>query len=302
MTKEKSICAYGEILLDDYGEYSTIGGAPFNFIYHINKLYCEGHLITRVGNDEEGKGILKLLKRRSIPVELVQIDNIKPTGIVKVNLNNEKVPGFEILRDRAYDYIEYRKDADDFIENSTALLYYGTLSQRSEVSRNTLNFLRSKNVKCFYDVNLRQNFYTKEIIENSLAGADVVKMNIDELKLLNALLYNSNSINLRETADRLISQYNFDILCITMGKDGSIIFFNGSEATYKLEIENVVNTVGAGDGYSAIVAIGYLNNWSTGNIIKVANDFAGDICTIDGAVPEDDNFYDKYTGIIQNEK
>lgn len=294
----KSICAFGEVLFDDYEDYKKIGGAPFNYTYHLNKLSFDTHLVSRIGNDMDGAEIILTLKRNSIPHEFVQVDEQHKTGLVVVKLNKEKVPEFKILLDRAYDHIELDDKVLDHVLNNTSLLYYGTLAQRASASRNTLNSLLNKDIKYFYDVNIRQKFYTKEVLVSSLTAASVVKMNVDELRVLNVLLYNGERLELNDSAYKLLNDYNLDLLSITLGGDGSLLISGDDSVTYKAVAENLVNTVGAGDAYSAMLTVGYLSGWNLDKIIETASEFAAEICGVEGAVPENDNFYNKYRKII----
>lgn len=294
----KSLCAFGEVLFDDYEDYKKIGGAPFNYTYHLNKLSYDTRLISRIGNDMDGAEIILNLKRNSIPHEFVQVDEHHKTGLVVVKLNDDKVPDFRILQDRAYDNIELKANVLNHVINETSMLYFGTLAQRASTSRNTLNSLLNRNLKYFFDVNIRQDYYTKEILINSLTAANVVKMNVDELRILNVLLYNGERLELNDSAHKLLSDYNLDLLSITLGADGSTLLSKDNSVTYQKEAENVVNTVGAGDAFSAMLTIGYLSGWNLDKTIKTASEFAADICGIEGAVLEDDSFYNKYKNII----
>jgi fructokinase len=292
------VFAFGEVLFDEYENYKTLGGAPFNYTYHLNKLSVKTYLISRVGDDEDGNLILSSMRKNSIPINFVQVDPNRKTGKVRVKLGKDKTPEFKILRDRAYDYIEYDQDMMHNLTDSASLFYFGTLAQRSPTSRNTLNTLLRKDIKYFYDVNIRQKFYTKELLINSLIVANVVKMNIDELRILNVLLYNGGSLDLNKSTYKLFADFNLDLLSITLGGDGALLLTHNEKSIYREESADIVNTVGAGDAYSAILSIGYLAGWSVNKINKTASMFAADICGIRGAVPEDDGFYDKYRVII----
>ncbi len=295
---DNNICAFGEILFDDYENYKKIGGAPFNYTYHLNKLTLETHLISRIGNDMDGAEIILTLKNNAIPHEFIQVDEKHSTGLVQVKLNEEKIPDFNILTDTAYDFIEFKDNAFDYILGKAALFYFGTLAQRANTSRNTLNTYLHRDVKYFYDVNLRQNFYTKDLLVSSLEAADIVKMNVDELRVLNVMLYDGERLDLNDSAHKLLSDFNLDLLSITLGGDGSLLISSEGSETYRVEAESVVNTVGAGDAYSAMLTIGYLQGWDLKKTITTASEFSADVCGIEGAVPEDDTFYNKYISTI----
>lgn len=287
-----AIASIGEILFDIYDDDKKIGGAPFNFIYHIIKLSGSGNFISRVGNDENGKEILDFFKKSEIPDEYIQIDSEHSTGKAVANLNENKIPNWVIEENSAYDFIELTNEVDDFVKNSDCL-YFGSLAQRNNVSRETIQSLFNKDVKFFCDLNIRQKFYTKEIAELSLRTADVLKINEDELILLNDLFL-KEKYNLERSALELKELFNVDMICVTKGESGSYLF-KGDKADYcKASVEKPVDTVGAGDAFAAILCIGYLSKLNLGELNKTANDFAGEIVKITGALPYTDGIYDRF--------
>ena len=181
----KKITSIGEILFDVYGNQKKLGGAPFNFIYHIIKLTGQGNFVSRIGNDESGEKIRRILNEKKISDQFLQTDQTHKTGVAKTNLNNNKVPDFVIKENCAYDFINQTDDLLKVVNDQTDCLYFGTLAQRNETSRKTIQSLFDKRIKYFCDLNIRQKFYSKEIIEKSLYAADVLKLNEDELKLVN---------------------------------------------------------------------------------------------------------------------
>jgi len=157
-----------------------------------------------------------------------------------------------------------------------------------------------RDIKYFCDLNIRQNFYSKNIIEKSLSAADVLKVNIDEIKLLNDLLFDED-FDLNKTAFGLMEKFKIDLLAVTKGAEGSVLFHNGSSDDYEMNSEKVVDTVGAGDAFASVLCIGYLHGWKLAVINKLANEFAGEICHINGALPEDDKIYNKFKGEFEHE-
>ena len=162
----KKITAFGEILFDVYPDTRTLGGAPFNFIYHIKKLTGQGNFISAVGDDELGIEIINFLKSNTISPDYVTVDKNHPTGVANANLDENKIPHWEIKLNCAYDFIEISDKIMNLIKEETDCLYFGTLAQRNDISRNTLNSLFGKKLKYFCDLNLRQNFYNTDIIKN----------------------------------------------------------------------------------------------------------------------------------------
>lgn len=285
----KNITVVGEVLFDSYPSYKKLGGAPFNFAYHINKLVGKVNLISAVGNDDEGKEIINFMKQSGMDTNNIQITNYS-TGLVNVNLNDEKIPSFEILENSAYDFIEF-----DAIKNSNdnELFYFGTLAQRNRTSRETIQRLLQNQSKVFYDVNLRQNYFNKEILLHSLNNAGIVKMNNEELEII-LNLFQIGKLNLFEQkALKVKNHFGIDILIITLGKDGSILF--GDKISYQnKKVNSVTDTVGAGDAYSAMFVAAMLKNKNLDLCNKFGVEFAADICQVEGAVPSDDKIYTTY--------
>ena len=287
----KKITVIGEVLYDVYSNYKAIGGAPFNFAFHVNKLIRDVRFISAVGNDEDGKDIIDFMKKNDFDSTSVQINNY-PTGKVNVSLNDEGMPSYNILTDQAYDFI----DSVDI--QSSDLLYVGTLAQRNSVSRNTINKHIHESSKIFFDVNLRQNFFSKEIIDETLVQATIVKLNHEELNLILDLFELPITNKIEKDAYELKILFNLEIVIVTMGKEGAIVLEKDISKSKK-QVDKIIDTVGAGDAYSALFCSALLS----GKTIEVCNDlavqFAGEICKIKGAVPNSDEIYKVYRGKIQ---
>ena len=292
------ITAIGEILFDVYPDYKKLGGAPFNFLHHIWKLTGNGSLISRIGDDKEGKEIIKKLEAKKFDPSYIQLDPDHPTGIVNVKLNKKKVPEFDIVEDRAYDYIEYNSGLEQLVKKSD-LFYFGSLAQRNEKSKNTIERLSEAAKKNFCDLNIRQEYYNKEIIKNSLERSNVVKLNSDELRLVNKFLFKMD-FELEATAKEVLEKYNIDLLCITLGENGAMLFKGKKVSHYKEEASNIVDTVGAGDAYAALLAIGYLSKWKLEKINELASKFSAAICEVKGAIPQNDRLYNIFREKIKN--
>ncbi len=296
----KKITSIGEILFDVYPEGKTIGGAPFNFIYHITKLTGQGNFISRVGDDNFGKEIFEFLDQHNISVDFIQKDHKHKTGISRLTLNEEKVPVWDIESDTAYDFIELNDNIEQIISSETDCMYFGTLAQRELTTRGSIHSLFNKNITYFCDLNIRQNFYTPELINNCLKTANVLKLNIDELKLVNELTMNIN-FDMNNAARHLIDDFKIDLLCVTKGSEGAVIYNKNEVNHFVLKVDDVADTVGAGDAYSAILCLGYLKNWKLTEINKIASQFAAGIVKIKGALPEDDNFYKPFKEKLNEE-
>ena len=293
----KQITSIGEILFDVFDEKQKIGGAPFNFIYHIIKLTGEGNFISRIGNDHLGNEVLEFFRQNKISSAYLQIDDVYLTGTARPELNNEKIPVWNIKTNTAYDFIEFNKEIEKLIDKKTCCIYFGTLAQREEKSRKTIQSLFNKKIKYFYDINIRQNFYSKDIVELSLLKADVVKCNLDELTIIRELFFKpADVLNQNETAEFIIKKFKIDLLCITLGEKGAVLYKENDFSYYQTDVNpvNIVDTVGAGDAYAAILCIAYLKNWDIRKTNKLASEFAAEIIKIQGALPPNDSLYDYF--------
>ncbi len=290
------ITAIGEILYDLYPDKKRLGGAPFNFIYHIWKILGKANFISSVGKDDNGKEILDYLSKIGFDTELISIDENHPTGIVKVYLDENNVPHFTISSECCYDFLTLNDKAIKTIEQETDILYFGTLSQRSEISRRTIQSLFGKDIKYFCDLNLRHNFFSEEMIKEALYVSNVVKTNYEEFSKIKKIL----NINLsdRLAVENICSLYDIDLISITLGSDGAILYDKNEFSKYKIEIKKVVDTLGAGDAFASILCIGYLAKMDLNTINKLSNEFAAEICMIEGAIPSEDSVYEKYRKIF----
>jgi fructokinase len=296
----KNITSFGEILFDVYPGKKKLGGAPFNFIYHIKKLTGSGNFVSRVGDDDLGKNILSLARSWGLE-SYIQIDIEHPTGTANANLDKNKIPHWQIELNRAYDFIENNSEIESLVEKESGCLYFGTLAQRNEKSRKTIRELFGKKIKYFCDLNIRQNFYSKEIIETSLTAADAVKLNMEELDLVNSLLIKGKA-GLEETANQIMKIYKIDLLCITQGSGGAILF-KGKETDHcKIEVDKIVDTVGAGDAFAAVLCLGFLEGWKISKLNKLASRFAAKVVGFSGALPEDDSIYNEVKKELLNER
>jgi len=295
-----AVTAIGEILFDVYPTSKALGGAPINFLFHIFKLTGQGTIVSRVGHDVLGEKVRSFLSDSGISTNYIQDDHKNPTGITNVTLDEQKIPTFNIDTDRAYDFIENNSELQTLLAEKTDCLYFGSLAQRSDVSRSTIQSLFDNNIKYFCDLNIRQKFYSEDIIIRSLKSADVLKVNIDELELLNKLLI-GDEFDMMQTSFELMGKYNIDLMAITKGAEGATLIMDEKPDHYKLEAKEVVDTLGAGDAFASILCVGYLYNWKLPFINKTANDFAGEICKIKGALPDDNSLYENLKNKISDE-
>jgi len=288
----KYITAIGEIIFDVYPAYKKPGGAPLNFIYHINKLIGNCTFISRVGNDPSGKEALKFLRQNNLPLTYIQVDNEHETGTSIANLDKNKIPHWDIAKGRAYDFMDMPIDPHKIID-STNCFYFGSLAQRMDKSRTVIHSFFERDMKYLFDINIRQNYYTKDILKESLRTTDILKVNEDELFLLHKLFLHGK-FELNSSASAIMEEFNIEIGAVTMGEKGSWLFKKNGFDFYRTIVNNIVDTTGAGDAYSAILCLGYLNNIGLNQINKLASEFATEIIKLPGAIPKEDKIYKKF--------
>lgn len=296
-----SIAAIGEVLFDVFPDKSVLGGAPLNFIYHISQITGNGIFISSVGTDQPGRDIIEFLNSGSFDTSLIQQDPEHQTGRAVVELSGNGEPSFTIVDHCAWDYIYPKADHKSILE-SCDMLYYGTLAQRNIVTRETIRDLWNSSLLKFCDLNIRQHYFDKQIILDSLSAADVLKINSSEMNLVCRLLYEKdvNFAGEGEYPRKLMEDFNLDLLCITLGEKGSAIYKDGKSSFCGTVNREIADTVGAGDAFSAVLAIGYLLKWDIDKINTAASAFAAEICSICGAVPHDNRIYDDFNaGYIQ---
>jgi fructokinase len=289
------VTAIGEILYDIYPDEKRLGGAPFNFIYHIWKFLGKANFISSVGEDENGKEILNRLKEINFPTSQITVDPAHPTGTVNVTLDKNKAPRFEMSGYNCFDYFVLDEKSKKLIEEETDILYFGTFGQRNETARRTIQSTFGKKLKYFCDLNLRHEFFSKEMITESLRTSNVVKINNSELEIIKTYfdLSSENNLAIMDIIDR----FSLDLISVTMGSDGAIISDGRQMNSYKSKPATVVDTLGAGDAFSAILCLGYLYTMELSEINKVANEFALDVCVTSGALPSN-SVYEKYQPIF----
>jgi fructokinase len=240
-----------------------------------------------------GREAVEFVESQGLTADTIQIDTKNLTGAAMISLDKNGVPTFSIEENRAYDFINISEDIINLIMSDTECLYFGTLAQRNTVSRTTLQSFFNKGIKYFYDVNIRQNYYTEEILSQSLKTANVLKLNLDELKLLHKIFLESD-FDIHSSSKLLMKKFGIDMLAVTKGADGSILFRGEEKDEHKTEVQNVIDTVGAGDAFASILCLGYLNKWNLKKINRLANEFAAEICLINGALPKGDEIYERY--------
>lgn len=285
---------FGEVLFDSFSDGSMVlGGAPFNVAWHLQGFGLAPLLVSRVGNDALGQQILNTMSSWGMDTRGVQTDMSYPTGTVTIKLT-EGQPSFAILAEQAYDYIDMAMAEAVLEQQDVALLYHGSLALRQAVSRNTLVRIReARHYPVFVDVNLREPWWSRQDLADMLQGADWVKLNDDELSLLMDCTVSSEQ-ELRQLAESFKSQHKLDLLILTRGAAGAWLL-DGSNWIYgdPVIVDNVVDTVGAGDAFSAVTLLGLLLGWELASILPRALEFAAQICRTRGATIDDKSQYQR---------
>ena len=247
-----TVVAFGEILWDLLPSGPVIGGAPFNFTYRINELGHQGYMVSRLGADKYGQQARERVAQLQIPADYLQTDVSYPTGTAAIELDEQQEPHYTIIPDVAFDCIEYNDELRRLMQASDCLCF-GTLAQRNEVSRNTLYKLLDdfQGQYILYDINLRPDTFTSEIIRQSLARATILKLNEEEAQEI-ASLCDLSATDLPEIGQALVAQYQLTHCIITLGERGVLALSDQGECYYVPTFRvNLVDPLGAGDAFTA---------------------------------------------------
>ena len=281
----KKIVCIGEVLWDSLPGGLSLGGAPFNVACHLNMLGEEVDICSRVGNDRLGDQVIKRAKRKNLSTEFLQIDSNYGTGFVDVILDESGNASYEIHEPVAWDYIQMTDDLLKKVNNSD-ILVYGNLAQRNDVSRKTIEYLRSMQKLNIYDVNLRPPFIDQDIIKESLQDANIVKMN--DYELVKIAEWFDLSSNLQQGMKDLAIKFNCNSICITRGSKGSVFFHNDKYTVHGGFNIKTKDTIGAGDAFLASLIYGLINEKKDEDIIEFANAIGAYVASKNGATPKID--------------
>jgi fructokinase len=295
---------FGEALVDDFGSEQLVGGAPFNVARHLAAFMSPQLMITRIGSDKNGAVVRAEFERFAMSERGLQLDPMEETGrvIVERGAHGHR---FVILPHQAYDFIDAAEAAAALAQVAPGAIYFGTLAQRGEASRAALfKLLGASGATRFLDLNLRDGQADERRVFHCLHAADIVKLNEDELQSLFKwyLAIEPGGAPLtgeqvRDACRALLPMFGLESLIVTLGHRGSVYF--GADGALVEHRDNpsppfVIDTVGAGDAFSAIFLLGRARGWALAQTLARANEFAGAICAIPGAVPRDTAFYEKW--------
>ncbi len=281
------VVGMGEALWDVLPEGKKIGGAPANFAYHVSQFGLNSCVVSAVGDDKLGMEILDNFREKKLNCMIETVPY--PTGTVQVELDAEGVPCYDIKEGVAWDNIPYTP-ALEGLARQTRSVCFGSLAQRSVVSRETINrFLSAmpdgEGQYKIFDVNLRQGFYTKEILCNSMRQCNILKINDEELVTISRM-FGYPGIDLQDKCWILLAKYNLKMLILTCGVNGSYVFTPGEVSFVETPKVEVADTVGAGDSFTATFVADILLGKSVSEAHKLAVEVSAYVCTQNGAMPE----------------
>lgn len=283
MERKKVIVGIGELLWDMLPSGKAIGGAPANFAYHAGRLGEEGWVVSAVGDDALGHEILDVLDEKRLHNLVAMVD--KPTGTVQVSLDDAGVPTYTIVEDVAWDHIPFTPKMQDLASRADAVCF-GSLVQRNGSRASVLKFLEAVPASALkvFDINIRQHFYTPEILRKSLEIADVLKINDEEIVTLSEMF--GLGSDPREACRKLIGQYSLRFVLLTKGAQGSEVISPDEVIPQGVGKVDVVDTVGAGDAFTAAFTVAYLRGDSLADAQKLAGEVTAYVCSHKGAMPE----------------
>lgn len=280
-----TVVGLGEILWDVFPERKVLGGAPANFAYHVSQFGYNGCAVSAIGDDLLGKEILSSLQEKELNYLIETTDF--PTGTVQVTLNKTGIPQYEICENVAWDNIPFTEKTENLAKN-TDTVSFGSLAQRNGTSRETIKrFLAAmpENSLKIFDINIRQHFYTKELIHESLQLCNVLKINDDEVIVV-AELFGWQRMEEQDVCKKILEDYNLNIVILTKGTNGSFVFTPKETSYQPTPKVHVADTVGAGDSFTAAFVASYMNGDRITDAHQLAMEVSAYVCTQHGAMPK----------------
>lgn len=281
---EKTVVGLGEALFDCLPAGRKLGGAPANFAYHVSQFGLTGYAVSAIGNDELGKEITDTFDKVGLHYILPVVK--EPTGTVQVTLDDKGIPQYEICLGVAWDNIPFTDEMKTLAQKTDAVCF-GSLAQRSEVSRATINaFLDAmpKTALKVFDINLRQHWYNREVVETSLQKSNILKINDEEILVVKSLL-ELQGTTYGELCLELIRRYDLQMVILTCGTEGSYVFSEQEESFLPTPKVQVADTVGAGDSFTGAFVALLLQGKSIREAHQMAVKVSAFVCTQAGAMP-----------------
>ncbi len=286
---------FGEVLFDQFSESrAVLGGAPFNVAWHLQGFGLEPLFISRIGQDSLGKKVLEKMHSWGMDIGGIQLDSTYPTGTVRVEIESDE-PRYTIMPEQAYDYIDASLAMQAAKPIQPFLLYAGTLALRCSTSHQAWQQLAEETgVPIFTDINLRDPWWKPETVEKLLKEARWAKMNQQELAVVTQK-DNLLEKNITEAASKLCRDVNCSLVIVTQDSRGALL--TSGDETWQGEpvpVENIIDTVGAGDAFSAVNIAGIILNWDPPVILERSLEFASQIVKIRGATTDNRSLYDQF--------
>lgn len=276
------IASFGEVLWDKFPEYKKPGGSPANVAYHLHSFGNDSFLISKVGDDPDGRELLQFLKNKNLPTNFVGVDNTYSTGLVTVSLGYNKEPSYTIHKPSAWDYITFTKQLFKLSKTLDAICF-ASLSQRNLASLNCLNeILNSVPAECLkvFDLNLRPPFIDRDEILKKISLSDIIKMNKEEYAMV------STWFNNRDAADAILTEDSDKIILLTLGEKGSELYSSHGHYQHKAyPISDDGDFVGVGDAFLASFIHQILKKSDQADILEVSNRYAATVASHKGGMP-----------------
>lgn len=282
---KRLVVGLGEVLWDMLPEGRKIGGAPVNFAYHAGQFGIDTMAVSAIGNDKLGEDTIAEMNGKHLNHIFPSVPY--PTGSVQVKLDEKGVPAYDIKENVAWDNIPFTNEIES-VARSCRAVCFGSLAQRNAVSRNTIRkFIESTPSGCIriFDINLRQNFYTSNVIRDSLELCNILKINDEEIMLVSRM-FNYDSSNIENVCRTIMEDFSLEMVILTCGTKGSYIFTKGGVSFMPTPKVNVADTVGAGDSFTGSFCAAILRGLPVAEAHKKAVEVSAYVCTQNGAMPE----------------
>jgi fructokinase len=283
-----NVISIGEVLWDIVGQEEHLGGATFNFSAHLSRLGHKVSFISAVGEDQRGQRVIDRMSQLGLSTEYLHTDKGHPTGTAAVALAADGQPKFVLHRPAAYDFPQLTAaQCDRLFSHPVNWIYFGTLHQIYPQARQLTKDLldRASGARRFYDVNLRTDGYTPELIQHLMSQATIVKLNNEEVEAI-ALMFGSRHDSLEQFCRTYAALYKWAGVCVTRGSLGCTVFIDGQYIEAPGYAVQVVDTVGAGDAFGAAFLHGLGNGWPTPAIADFANRVGALVASRRGAIPD----------------
>lgn len=282
---ERNIVGLGEVLWDMLPEGKKLGGAPSNFAYHAGQFGFKSIAVSAIGEDRLASETIDALNEKRLDYLLVTVPY--PTGTVQVTLDDNGIPTYEIRENVAWDNIPFTSQVQA-VASSCRAVCFGSLAQRNVVSRNTIRrFLDAVPADCLkiFDINMRQNFYSEDVIKESMKACNILKINDEELVQIGRM-FGYPGLDMSNKCWLIVGKYNLDMLVLTCGVNGSYVFTPGRVSFQPTPRVEVADTVGAGDSFTGAFCAAILRGLPVEEAHRLAVEVSAFVCTQPGAMPK----------------